>query len=359
MSLRRLAPHAAFAKLPIEKDIGKKGRFDWLPLHQLFIDEDYQRPVAQAGLANIRTVALNFLWPLFAPVVCFQRTDKQFVIIDGQHRAIAAASRGDIAALPCIIHEGTPELEARAFAAINGIVTKINSLTVFRARLAAKEKGAMEIFTVCKAAGVTVAPYPKTNCAAGETLAIGTLEQCLRRFGAEPLKLALRIVTQTGDGHPGLLREGIIAGGVDVFFANPDWLKRADEVLAAVETFDLSELYNAAVMQKAIDKKAGSSNRSYFANALRAKLEPLLGKAIEARPDPAPAKALPKKATPADNAYEAMVRWAVRDGAPVRQLSATVFMWQGERIGTKDFLDRVNRRRKAMGQHPFQAPVTA
>lgn len=265
------------------RDVGLKGELKWISIRQLFIDPAYQRAVLDAGKRNIGRIIENFRWPYFAPVVVAHRGHGKYAIIDGQHRAMAALNHGGIDQLPCWVMAADPATEARAFAIINGDVTKLHSLMVFRARVAGGDPAAKKIADVCAAAGVTVAPYPKTDCKAGETLAIGTLEECLRRFGREILVTALAMVAKTGDGNAGLLREGVIFGNCEVIASNPAWAD-PDLLVRAVNGIGIRSVYNQALAEKAATGTGSHSVRTFYAGVLTKRLTAVLGSGVAEQP---------------------------------------------------------------------------
>ena len=234
-------------KVVIEKPNSTRGRqptFAWLAVSELYVDDTYQRDIGQNGLANVQQIGANFRWSCFSPLVVNRRGKNSYVIIDGQHRATAAKSIG-LSTVPCFIIECDRTEEARAFAAINGNITQLKGLQVYFAELAAGDETAKILQRVCKAASVIV---PRKSCplTPGVTLAIGALKRNVKNHGPEILELALKIVTQTGDGNPGMLREGVIAGGCDVFAFNPSW--RGEKVLTAVaKKGGIPKLYQQAL----------------------------------------------------------------------------------------------------------------
>lgn len=258
---------------------GDRGTLLWIAVDRLRIDPAYQRPVLKAGLANIKRMVEEFSWSLFAPLIVAPRPDGTYAVIDGQHRAIAAITRSGIAELPALSIEGVKAVEARAFATINGMVTRVSVLTIHRAMVAAGDKGACEVDAACAEAGVTILSYPKTDCRVGETLAAGTIKQCLKKFGREILIDALRIVTRTGDGNPGMLREGIIQGGCDVLSAYPVW-RAHDDLLGAFKSKSVTALYRAAITAKAEEGRGANSIRSFYAEILTRHLSATLGMAM-------------------------------------------------------------------------------
>lgn len=188
------------------KSAGSPPRLDFLPLSKLRIDDNYQRSIERRGLSTIARIHNEFDWNRFAPLIVAPVPGKGlFVIIDGQHRATAALLRG-FEMVPCSIVDAKVREQAAIFAAVNGNVTPVSILQLFKAGRAADTPWAVEIDTVCAAAGLVplVYPKPKSVIKPFETMAIGTLRHELQRFGTAEVTDALRhAVTQPGADEPG------------------------------------------------------------------------------------------------------------------------------------------------------------
>jgi hypothetical protein len=115
------------------------------------------------------------------------------VIIDGQHRWLAAKRRGDIAHLPCCVfhYEDTQE-EARMFILANRSRKPINRLDDYFAALAAADEDALEIRQLVTDAGLRVtrkaSPGPLP---AGEIAFTGSIANAIRKVGAAIVSAAL------------------------------------------------------------------------------------------------------------------------------------------------------------------------
>ena len=217
-------PKLAFVPPPMPSaEIGDMGELRWLPLTALFVDPVYQRAILDSGKANIRRMIEGFSWLLFGTLVVARRGDARFAIIDGQHRATAAALHGGISEVPCLVLRGGIEAEARAFSAINGNVTRIHALQSFRASVAAGEPAARALVALCSASGVTIAPYPKQDLNPGETFALGTLRTSAKRYGTDVLAAALRLL-RAADASAGLSAAAIM-GAADALHHNPAWAR--------------------------------------------------------------------------------------------------------------------------------------
>lgn len=242
MNMARPLAKVVFAEpLAPSGDPGPIPDLKWLPLHALVVDPRYQREIATRGRQNIRRIVEGFDWSCFSPLVVSPRDDGSFAIIDGQHRATAALMHGGIEAVPCQIIHGDQTAQARAFATINGQVTGILQTQLFYARVAAGEPEATALAELLNGCGVTVLKQPVSrDPRPGETLAIGTLQSCLKAYGSDTLIVALKAVVETRDGNPGLLRASIIKAVCDLLHARLHWRDAGGSLFDAFDRIDLA-----------------------------------------------------------------------------------------------------------------------
>lgn len=137
---------------PVEPKNSVKPELGFVDIDQLVIDEAYQRSIETSGLRNIQKIADNFDWSKFSPLMVARRDDQLFAIIDGQHRAHAAALCG-FEKVPAQIARLTLEEQAAAFSWINGSVTSLSANQIFKAALAAYEPWAVQCDAIVTRAG--------------------------------------------------------------------------------------------------------------------------------------------------------------------------------------------------------------
>lgn len=254
--------------------LGVPGKLKWLQVASLYVDPRYQRPITASGRKTIWQIVHRFNWALFSPLIVAYRGQgpdgkDRYAIIDGQHRATGAKTHGGIFEVPCLIITGGPEVEARAFAIINGQVTGVLPTQIHAARVMAKEPDAIAIDDACKAAGVRV--LKSGNGAGGmkpgDTMAIATLEKCLKRYGRDTLITALQCVTETGNGNPGELGQTSINGLCAVLDANRVARDAGEALFAAVEAHGgITVMLHRARVASAADRVAV---RTHFINQVK------------------------------------------------------------------------------------------
>lgn len=249
-----------YAKIAVPSAYGRPARLEWLAIKQLVIDPEYQRDISSLGRSNVRKIAEHFNWSMFAPVIVAAAGSDRYAIVDGQHRTTAAALCG-IDKVPCAIIEAKPAEQAAAFMAINGNVTKLSSMQLHYASLAAGDSRARRIDAVCKAAKVTVLRYPKDgrSIAVGETMAVVIIGRVIQKHGDEPVTAALRAINAAGGGYPGNLKGPVITALSELLAERKEW--RGPRLTKA---FD--ELYPDEMLQEATAKAARTRGQSATAH---------------------------------------------------------------------------------------------
>ncbi len=147
----------------------------------------------------------------FAPVVVSPIAGGAYAIVDGQHRTTAAATIG-IDSVPCLIIQADRKQQAQAFRAINGQVTRMNRLMIYKSALAAGAPEALAVEAVARKAGVTIV----THCIAGKdlkpghTMACGTIATCIAKYGEALTILTLQAIRASEGERGGSLLSRII-----------------------------------------------------------------------------------------------------------------------------------------------------
>lgn len=145
---------------PVTADPGPRPVLTWVRLDQLVIDDSYQRPLQAQNWKLIAEIASSFDWSRFgaamvAPAAGSTAGRPLYALIDGQHRVHAAALCG-LEEVPALVSEIGPDEQARAFAAINGRVARINAFNLYKAALKAGEAWAVAAHDAVADAGCTL-----------------------------------------------------------------------------------------------------------------------------------------------------------------------------------------------------------
>jgi hypothetical protein len=228
---------------------------EWLQIADLVVDPTYQRPIMDKGRQNVSRIARAFSWSCFTPVVVSPLAGSKFAIIDGQHRTTAAALVG-FDRVPCQIVVAARAEQAAAFKAINSAVTPVSRMALQAAAVVASEPCAVQVADICARAEVELLryPVPVDRQVAGQTMAVGAIAQCLRRYGQETLITALQCVTQTKNNRPGVLSARMIKALCTVLDGDPVRRDGGLALLDAFDAIDLVSLQSAAADHAAVEK---------------------------------------------------------------------------------------------------------
>ena len=227
---------------------GKVGALKMVPVSQLYVDSTYQRAVSLGSVRNIKRICATFDWAKFLPVIVAKEGD-HYHVIDGQHRATAAATIG-IKEVPCYVLACSTAEAAAAFAAINGNVTPMQPIDLWFAELAAKDASAVALKQVLDAAGVKVT-RKKEGFGVGETRSINVLRRALHFYGPAILTTVLQCIVETGDGNPGMINGATVNGIGHAIRTKPDLLANPSKLFDALDGMSLAEVSREAQIEHA------------------------------------------------------------------------------------------------------------
>lgn len=164
----------------------------WADPTTLLVEGEYQRGLTRRSMLLIRRIAENFDWLHVKPPVCAREAGGKLCIVDGQHTAIAAASRG-IRKIPIMIVEAKEiASRAKAFVAHNTDRLNVTPTQLWHSRLAAGDPATKQAHAVCIAAGVTPVRSQPVVWKVGETVAFKAIERLVGRRGKDDAIRALK-----------------------------------------------------------------------------------------------------------------------------------------------------------------------
>jgi hypothetical protein len=266
-----------YATIITPRSLGQPPRLEWLSIADLVVDPEYQREITMVGRKNVRRIASGFDWAMFAPVVVAPVGGSKFAIVDGQHRTTAAKLCG-LERVPCMIVNVDRGGQAMAFSVINRNVTRVQSVHLFHAAVAAGVPEALRVADICKRAGLTVLKNPTqlSDLKPGQISFASALGKTVARFGDAISILALRAIAASGS----LLTAVIAWGVIEVLNDHPEWTKDEAALRSALERIDLDEMLRLARSKAAQIK--GTSATDQFESLLVGALE----RAFKARTRP-------------------------------------------------------------------------
>jgi hypothetical protein len=255
---------------PEQISAGAAPVLQWLAIADLIVDPAYHRPIVGKGRRKVNRIARSFSWSCFTPVIVTPRESGKFVIIDGQHRTTAAALVG-FDSVPCQIVVADRDAQAAAHNAINDVSQPASRMALHAAALSASEEWAVQLAEICARAEVELLryPVPVDRQSAGQTMAIGAVAQCFKRYGEATLITALQCVTQTTNNQPGALSARMIKALCAVLDGNKEC---RDSGLALLEAFDAIDLLALQSTATAAAVRLESNPVQVLADAIRAEL---------------------------------------------------------------------------------------
>lgn len=164
--------------------------FEYVDPRSLYVDATYQRDVSERGLRQIRKIVEAFDWRRFSPPTCVYAEDENgktvLVTIDGQHRAISAASNPNIKTIPVMIVEAKETADqARTFVGVNVDRLAVTNLALHRAALAAGDDEALAIQRVVDKADVRLMASANVKYETGDCTAIVAAAKIVKKFGED------------------------------------------------------------------------------------------------------------------------------------------------------------------------------
>lgn len=165
----------------------------------LMVEPAYQRELTTKSLAAIRRIATGWDWRRFRPPVVVM-TDEGGLILDGQHTAIAAASRPDLATIPVQLVEASEVAErALAFIGLNTGQLAHTAVGLHKAAVTGGDVTACAVDRICTAAGVTVrGAFGGAKWNPGDTAAVRGVRDMLASVGERKAVQILQALAAAG-----------------------------------------------------------------------------------------------------------------------------------------------------------------
>ena len=150
---------------------GKPAELRNIPIHDLHIDEEYQRALSSKSAQGlIRTISLEWDWQMCQTLEVALRPDGRLYVVDGQTRLSGALRRAsllesagrsiDVPCLPCLVTPVSSKAdEAAAFTRLNGSRRSLNAVDIHRAKIVAGDEEAIAVHEIIVSAGLTLAPH--------------------------------------------------------------------------------------------------------------------------------------------------------------------------------------------------------
>lgn len=177
--------------------IGKEPEIVWVAPTDLWVDDTYQRKMSERTMQLLRKTVAGFSWNRMKVPVVVRAEEGDLHLIDGQHTAIAAASRG-VQRIPVMVVQAVAlDERARAFVGHNTDHVVVSPLDIYRALLASGDQVAKDVDSVCKSLGVRIRLINPTSVVAeGDTSAVNTIRSLVRLRGSNFARQVLEVLVK-------------------------------------------------------------------------------------------------------------------------------------------------------------------
>ena len=166
---------------------------------ELWIDGRYQRDISRAGKKLILDIVENFSWHKFRAPVVTRDEEGRYVVIDGQHTAIGAASHPGIKKIP-VSFIPMKDLREQALAFISHNTAKVNvpSIDLFFSKVTANDPTAVEVLEVLQKYGVSLARYlpSQGHYEPNQTIATGRLTMLFDKYSRTKFEDIIRTIAE-------------------------------------------------------------------------------------------------------------------------------------------------------------------
>lgn len=173
----------------------------WADLADLVIDRRYQRSITAKGRSAIQRIANGFDWRKYQPILVAPTDGGKLAVVDGQHRAHAAALCG-IEKLPAMTVPMTPTEQAAGFAAINRDRISMDAPTIYRAELAAGTQWAVDCKAAVEAAGCGLGTSRPAQASKrpGMVYAVNLIRKMVQNGESDAVTVGLRAIRESESG---------------------------------------------------------------------------------------------------------------------------------------------------------------
>lgn len=195
--LSRIEPMTDIETLPNEVTASAPGVINVKP-EELWVDREYQRNLGRRSRKLIRDMVNGWDWAKFKPPVLTRDEEGRYLIIDGQHTAIGAATHPDIKTIPAMfIPLQDVSEQAASFIGHNTARIPVASLDLWHARITAGDPTATQANDVLNEFGISVVRAVqgsnhswKTN----QTIATGVITKILEKYGLPKFRQVVKFI---------------------------------------------------------------------------------------------------------------------------------------------------------------------
>lgn len=197
----------------------------------LWIDPRYQRDISRSGNALIRDIVANFSWHKYRPPVVSRDLEGRYVVIDGQHTAIGAASHPGIDKIPVsfVAMDDVAE-QARSFLSHNTAMVRVPEIDKFFAAVTAQDETAVLILDIMTRHGVMLARHLPAQGVyePNQTIATGRLRRLMKKYGPAKFNEIISLVSRMN--YRPIKSDHLAAVAEILFETKPEYVKQHGKV---------------------------------------------------------------------------------------------------------------------------------
>ena len=253
----------------------------WVKISEIVVNEAYQRSLTRSSWTAIRKIADAFNWAHFGAVAVAPVEGGMFSMIDGQHRAHAAALCG-IEEVPAIVNILPLADQARAFAQMNSSSIKVSPLQVYRAALASGEPWAIDCRDAVESAGCRLMDFNPHAASRkiGQVFSIQLIRKLVEGGHADIVRVGLPPIVMAAEAMgpmsgPLLFKNDVL---VPWFAALADQRLLGADLSGFLRKNRLMNILDAASKLRAMPEYAEVSVASLRRDAIAAKLADFISK---------------------------------------------------------------------------------
>lgn len=154
---------------------------------ECYVDREYQRSLSRSSMRLIHKIVTDWDWTKFKAPIVTKDEQGRYLIIDGQHTAIAAATHPDIDKIPALFVPLTDVADqAKSFIGHNTARIPVSSLDLYHARITAGEELVVQANKILNENGITVVRSLQGRnhqWLANQTMATSTILKILDKHG--------------------------------------------------------------------------------------------------------------------------------------------------------------------------------
>ena len=195
--LTRIEPMLEIETLPNKVTASAPGMITVKP-EELWVDREYQRNLGYRSVKLIRTMVNDWDWAKFKPPVLTRDEKGRYLIIDGQHTAIGAATHPDIDSIPAMfIPLQDISEQAASFIGHNTARIPVAALDLWHARITAKDPTATQANDVLNEFGISVVRTVQGSnhsWQTNQTVATGVITKILEKYGLPKFRQVVKFM---------------------------------------------------------------------------------------------------------------------------------------------------------------------